>query len=122
MIKKAVLLILIILGFVGCDNNKSKKVKNKLYKGIFSYVENTNEAEFTECSLQFQISMGVQNNKEYNKLFEVYQKVKSNIVLDFAYVEFEGYVSDKVKSTEMDDLKIVVITKFLMLDKNNTCE
>lgn len=122
MIKKTVLIVLIIASFVGCNNKQSKKAESKLYKGMFSYVEKTNEEAFTECGLPFQISMGIEKNKEYNKLFNAYEKVKTDATLDFAYVEFEGYVSNNVKSTEMDDLKIIVITKFVSLDKNKVCK
>lgn len=122
MKKYAILFISAALLLVSCNNTTSKKKESKHYKGMFSYVATTNEVNFTECGQQFVIAKGITKNKEFKKLFKEYSKVKTENVLDYAYVEFEGYISEEKTNTEMDDLKTVVVTKFLKLDKNKICK
>ena len=95
---------------------------DRLFKGMFSYVANTDEVAFTECNQEFAISMTFIRERGFNSLFDAYKKVQSESIIDFAYVEFNGYIGDKKVATEMDDMKTIVITKFLTLDKNKSCK
>ena len=99
-----------------------KYSSDRLFKGMFTYVANTNEVAFTECNQEFAISMTFIRDKGFNSLFDAYKKVQSESTLDFAYVEFIGYIGDKKVATEMDDMKTIVITKFLTLDEDKSCE
>lgn len=99
-----------------------KNSSGRSFKGMFSFVANTNEVAFYECDQEYTISMTFIRDKGFNSLFEEYKKVQSDSTLDFAYVEFIGYIADKKVATEMDDMKTIVITKFLTLDKDKSCE
>ena len=57
----------------------------------------------------------------FNSLFDAYKKVQSDNVLDYAYVEFNGYITDKTVSSEMDDMRTIRISEFLNIDKNKSC-
>ena len=121
---------LVIIAFVfGCKEEKTQNDKNvvikhkeeRLYKGMFTYVAKTDEVAFTECNQEFTISVALLKDNDFNSLFEAYKKIQANTVLDFAYVEFKGYITDKVVASEMDDMKTIRVTKFLKIDKNKSC-
>ena len=101
---------------------KKKQNKERLFKGMFSFVAKTNEVAFYECNQEFTISVALLDQGEFNSLFDAYKKVQEDKTIDFAYVEFKGYITDKVVASEMDDMKTIRITKFLKIDKNKSCK
>ena len=98
-----------------------KHKDKKLFKGMFSYIAKTDEVAFTECNQEFAISLVPLRDDDFNSLFDVYKKVQSDNVLDYAYVEFNGYITDKTVSSEMDDMRTIRISEFLNIDKNKSC-
>ncbi len=101
---------------------EKKQNKERLFKGMFSFVANTNEVAFYECNQEFTISVTLLDQGDFNSLFDAYKKVKEDKTIDFAYVEFKGYITDKVVASEMDDMKTIRITNFLKIDKNKSCK
>jgi hypothetical protein len=140
--KKIVLLVLVVSIINSCkekvhketntDNmEKTSNEKNvvrkkhkdeRLFKGMFSYVAKTNEIAFYECNQEVTISVIPLKQGDFNILFEAYKKVQEDKILDFAYVEFNGYKTDKLVASEMEDMKTIRITKFLRIDKNKSCD
>lgn len=101
---------------------KKKQNEERLFKGMFSFVAKTNEVAFYECNQEFTISVTLMKQGDFNSLFKAYKKVQEDNTLDFAYVEFNGYITDKVVASEMDDLKSIRVTKYLKIDKNKSCK
>ena len=140
--KKIALLILTITIITSCkqkgnneqnsDVTKNSSTENsvieekhkdeKLYKGMFSYVAKTNEVSFYECNQKFTISVVPLKDSDFNSLFDAYKRVQEDKVLDYAYVEFNGYITDKIVASEMDDVRTIRIVKFLNIDKNKSCD
>jgi hypothetical protein len=100
---------------------EKKQNEERLYKGMFSYVAKTDEVAFSECNQELTISVALLKDSDFNSLFNAYKKVQEDNVLDFAYIEFRGYVTDKLVPSEMDDMKTIRVTKFLKIDKNKSC-
>jgi hypothetical protein len=100
---------------------EKKQNEERLFKGMFSYVAKTDEVAFSECNQELTISVALLKDMDFNSLFNAYKKVQEDNVLDFAYVEFKGYVTDKLVPSEMDDKKTIRVTKFLKIDKNKSC-
>jgi hypothetical protein len=100
---------------------EKKQNEEKLYKGMFSYVAKTDELAFYECNQELTISVRLLKDSDFNSLFEAYKKVQEDNILDFAYIEFKGYITDKLVASEMDDMKTIRVTKFLKIDKNKSC-
>ncbi len=103
-------------------NVTQKNQDERLFKGMFSYVAKTNEIAFYECNQEVTISVIPLKQGDFNILFEAYKKVQEDKILDFAYVEFNGYKTDKLVASEMEDMKTIRITKFLRIDKNKSCD
>ena len=128
---KCVLFIVLMAFVLGCKKEKEETQnekgdiaiheKERLYKGMFSYVAKTDEVAFYECNHEVVLSLEILKDYDFKSLFDAYNKTKTNAVLDFAYVEFDGYITNKVVASEMDDMKTIRITKFLKIDKNKSC-
>ncbi len=101
---------------------EKKQNEERLYKGMFSYVAKTDELAFSECNQELTISVALLKDSDFNSLFDAYKKVQEDNVLDFAYIEFKGYITDTLVASEMDDMKTIRVTKFLKIDKNKSCD
>ena len=99
-----------------------KHKDERLYIGMFSYVAQTGEMAFTECNQEFSISVVPLNDSDFISLFDAYKIVQADNILDYAYVEFKGYITDQKVSSETDDMRTIRISEFLKLDKNKSCD
>ena len=133
--RKIILIALTISVLNSCKQkeNKSDKIENvtnvpekhkdeRLYKGMLSYIAKTNGVAFYECNQEFTISVVPLKDSDFSSLFDAYKKVQVENDLDFAYVEFNGYITKETISSEMDDMRTIRITKFLKIDKSKSCD
>ena len=96
-----------------------KKIRQ--YKGMFSYVAESQSVYFTECNRASAVTMTVLKDLDFSELFEEYKKVQTENAVDFVYVEFNGYIYGKSDTAESEDMDIIAVTEFQKLQKKKKC-
>ncbi|MDY8138012.1 hypothetical protein [Aquimarina sp. 2201CG5-10] len=122
--KKVLLLITGIVFLVSCKSKTETSESTneiRLFKGMFSYVAESESVYFTECGQPSTVSMAVLKENDFSSLFDAYKKRQTDNAVDFVYVEFKGFISDKKIISEVDDMGTISVTEFLKMKKRKKC-